>query len=241
MTENGKPNSVLFDAEDFLRELEGLTWEQRGFYWTALLKMYDRMGGLPADDNEGASLMGADVHTFCRLRDALTGAGKLHIADGELRNRGVEEAITEFCEAKKLVHGRCPAPTTPSAHGIERAMVPAVDPDVLVACVASIDRLQGRRPLPPSTSQLMAAGIANIVGDEDTANAAFARLAALMLFLDQHWDVLATFPDRDPETIPEPLVRAAAVATLDAEHPKAFDRAALLGSALRLAPGAGHC
>jgi hypothetical protein len=58
--------------------------------------MYARMGGLPADDYEGAKAMRCDVRFFRRLRDQIIARGKFYVEDGLLKNSRVEREITDY-------------------------------------------------------------------------------------------------------------------------------------------------
>lgn len=86
---------------EILEGMEELNWEQRGYFCTALFKMYARMGGLPADDYEGAKAMRCDVRFFRRLRDQLVSHGKFYVEDGLIKNARVEREIIEYIREHK--------------------------------------------------------------------------------------------------------------------------------------------
>jgi uncharacterized protein YdaU (DUF1376 family) len=93
---NPKLRWVKLNVTEVLEGIEELSWEQRGYYLTALFKMYARMGGLPADDYEGAKAMRCDVRFFRRLRDQIIASGKFYVEDGLLKNSRVEREITDY-------------------------------------------------------------------------------------------------------------------------------------------------
>lgn len=92
---------VKVNITEILEGIEELSWEQRGYYLTALFKMYARMGGLPADKYEGAKVMRCDVRFFQRLRDQIVATGKFYIEDGLLKNSRVEHEIIEYVREHK--------------------------------------------------------------------------------------------------------------------------------------------
>lgn len=94
--EDGKMRWVRINVTEILEGIEGLSWEQRGYYVTALFKMYARMGGIPNADYDGARAMSCDVRFFRRLRDQLLAAGKFYVEDGLLKNKRVEKEITSY-------------------------------------------------------------------------------------------------------------------------------------------------
>lgn len=98
---DSKMRWVRINISDLLEGIEGLTWEQRGFYITMLFKMYARQGGLPADDREGARALGCNPRTFRMHRDQLLSQGKIYVDDGTLRNGRVEREIADFCREVK--------------------------------------------------------------------------------------------------------------------------------------------
>jgi uncharacterized protein YdaU (DUF1376 family) len=88
-------------VSDLLHGIRTLTMEERGFYMTAFFSMYDRMGGLPLDDDHHcATIIGCDVRVYRRLKDRMIALGKLeHSRDGErLINKRVEDEITAYCK-----------------------------------------------------------------------------------------------------------------------------------------------
>lgn len=94
--EVAKLRYIKINIAEILEGIEELTWEQRGYYLTALFKMYARMGGLPWDEREGARIMRCDIRLYRRMRDHLLAAGKLY-RDGEvLHNRRVEREIADY-------------------------------------------------------------------------------------------------------------------------------------------------
>lgn len=92
---------VKVNVAELLEGIEELTLEQRGYYLTALFKMYARMGGIPADEREGAKVMRLDVRAFRRLRDHITGLGKFYVEDGLLKNSRVEHEIIDYVREHK--------------------------------------------------------------------------------------------------------------------------------------------
>lgn len=94
--EGAKLRWVKVNITEILEGIEELSWEQRGYYLTALFKMYARMGGLPADKYEGAKAMRCDVRFFQRLRDQIVATGKFYIEDGLLKNSRVEREIADY-------------------------------------------------------------------------------------------------------------------------------------------------
>lgn len=92
---------VKVNITEILEGIEELSWEQRGYYLTALFKMYARMGGLPADKYEGAKAMRCDVRFFQRLRDQIVATGKFYIEDGLLKNSRVEREIADYVREHK--------------------------------------------------------------------------------------------------------------------------------------------
>jgi uncharacterized protein YdaU (DUF1376 family) len=98
---DAKMRWVRVNISDILEGMDGLSWEQRGYYVTALFKMYARMDGLPYEEKAGSSVMRCDVRTYRRLRDHLIGIGKFYTEDGMLKNTRVEREITDFCREVK--------------------------------------------------------------------------------------------------------------------------------------------
>jgi len=92
---------VKVNITEILEGIEELSWEQRGYYLTALFKMYARTGGLPADKYEGAKAMRCDVRFFQRLRDQIVATGKFYVEDGLLKNSRVEREIAEYVREHK--------------------------------------------------------------------------------------------------------------------------------------------
>lgn len=98
---DAKMRWVRVNISDILEGMDGLTWEQRGFYCTALFKMYARQNGIPFDDKAGAVILGCNPRTFRLHRDGLISRGKLYLDDGMLRNSRVEREIADFCREVK--------------------------------------------------------------------------------------------------------------------------------------------
>jgi hypothetical protein len=93
---------VKVNIAEALEGMEDLTMEERGFCWTGWLKMYARMGGLPADEHVGARIMGCDIRLYRRLCRALVGEGaKFYVEDGLIKNSRVEREIAAFCREHK--------------------------------------------------------------------------------------------------------------------------------------------
>lgn len=87
---------VRINVTELLEGIEGLNIEQRGFYLTALFRMYARGGSLPASDREGSVALRCDVRQFRRLRDQMLSLGKIYQDGNDLRNSRVEREITMF-------------------------------------------------------------------------------------------------------------------------------------------------
>lgn len=98
---DAKMRWVRINLSDILEGMEGLTWEQRGFYCTALFKMYARMEGLPYDEKAGSTALHCDVRTYRRLRDVLIKEAKFFVDNGLIKNKRVEREITDFCREVK--------------------------------------------------------------------------------------------------------------------------------------------
>jgi uncharacterized protein YdaU (DUF1376 family) len=98
---DAKMRWVRINLSDVLEGIEGLSWEQRGFYLTLLFKMYARQGSLPADDKQGAAALGCNPRTFRLHRDALLAAGKIYIDGDRIKNSRVEREIADFCREVK--------------------------------------------------------------------------------------------------------------------------------------------
>jgi uncharacterized protein YdaU (DUF1376 family) len=98
---DAKMRWVRVNISDILEGMNGLSWEQRGFYCTALFKMYARQSGIPADDKVGASVIGCNPRTFRVHRDHLIATGKFYNEDGILKNSRVEREIADFCREVK--------------------------------------------------------------------------------------------------------------------------------------------
>jgi hypothetical protein len=93
---------VKVNIAEALEGMEDLTMEERGFCWTGWLKMYARMGGLPADEHVGARIMGCDIRLYRRLCRVLVGEGaKFYVEDGLIKNSRVEREIAAFCREHK--------------------------------------------------------------------------------------------------------------------------------------------
>jgi uncharacterized protein YdaU (DUF1376 family) len=93
---------IKLNIAEFLEGIDELTYEQRGFYITALLKMYARHDGIPEDDRDGAHAMGCNPRTFRLHKASLLDAGKFYVADGMLRNKRFDYELAEFTrQAKK--------------------------------------------------------------------------------------------------------------------------------------------
>jgi uncharacterized protein YdaU (DUF1376 family) len=93
---------IKLNIAEFLEGIDELTYEQRGFYITALLKMYARHNGIPADDREGAHTMGCNPRTFRLHKASLLESGKFYVSDGMLRNKRFDYELGEFTrQAKK--------------------------------------------------------------------------------------------------------------------------------------------
>lgn len=118
-------------------------------------------------------------------------------------------------------------------------LVPAIDPDVLVACVTEIDRLHTSKGYTAAMPDVMVVGVRRHIRNTETAVAALERIQALVEALADYPAILAHYPASS--TIPDPLTRAAAVTPLERVaaigavfEPKALQEAAL---ALRDAGG----
>jgi uncharacterized protein YdaU (DUF1376 family) len=92
---------IKLNISEFLEGVDELTYEQRGFYITALLKMYARHNGIPVDDREGAHAMGCNPRTFRVHKAMLLEAGKFYVADGMLRNKRFDYELAEFTRQTK--------------------------------------------------------------------------------------------------------------------------------------------
>lgn len=92
---------VKMYLSDVLEGVEGLTFEQAGFYLLSLFKMYARMDGLPFEEKAGALMMRCDVRTYRRLRDILIAAGKFEVDGAVIRNHRVEREIESYCDEIK--------------------------------------------------------------------------------------------------------------------------------------------
>jgi uncharacterized protein YdaU (DUF1376 family) len=93
---------IKLNIAEFLEGIDELTYEQRGFYITALLKMYARHDGIPVDDRDGAQAMGCNPRTFRLHKASLLEAGKFYVSDGMLRNKRFDYELAEFTrQAKK--------------------------------------------------------------------------------------------------------------------------------------------
>lgn len=78
--------------------------EQRGFYMTAILAMYDRMEPLPADDREGMIATGvSDIRIYRRLKSALLGAERCLVEkpSGRISNQRFEDEVKKYVEKWK--------------------------------------------------------------------------------------------------------------------------------------------
>lgn len=87
-----------------LEDLLKMPLETRGFYMTALVVMYQRMGPLPNNDDRAAMLaLGIpDIRIYKRIKADLIARGHFIVSETELRNRRVEEEITAYVnEIKK--------------------------------------------------------------------------------------------------------------------------------------------
>jgi uncharacterized protein YdaU (DUF1376 family) len=88
---------VRIHIGDFLQGMRGLTFEERGFYWTALLQMYDRMEPLPDDDRQAAMLLGCDIRTYRRLKLRLVTLSKFVIDEKKrIHNERVDHEIERY-------------------------------------------------------------------------------------------------------------------------------------------------
>jgi uncharacterized protein YdaU (DUF1376 family) len=92
---------IKLNIAEFLEGIDELTYEQRGFYITALLKMYARHDGIPVDDRAGAHAMGCNPRTFRVHKAMLLEAGKFYVADGMLRNKRFDYELAEFTRQAK--------------------------------------------------------------------------------------------------------------------------------------------
>lgn len=92
---------IKVNVAELLEGIAELTFEQRGYYLTALFSMYARMGGLPFDEREGAKIMRCDIRLYRRMRDTLIASGKLY-ADGDMiYNVRVEREIADYVREHK--------------------------------------------------------------------------------------------------------------------------------------------
>lgn len=99
-TEDGhdfKMRWVRIHIVDFLQGMRGMTFEERGFYWTAVLQMYDRMEPLPDDDRQAAMLLGCDIRTYRRLKLRLVALSKFIVDEKKrLHNERVDHEINRY-------------------------------------------------------------------------------------------------------------------------------------------------
>ena len=90
---------VKFNIRDFLDDALKMPYEERGFYITALMLMYEAMEGLPADDRLAASAFGfgGELKSYRRLKRKLIERGLLvEKPSGRTSNRRFESEITKY-------------------------------------------------------------------------------------------------------------------------------------------------
>jgi len=118
--------------------------------------------------------------------------------------------------------------------------IQTVDPGLMAACADDIGvahEQQREEPLP--FAELMAAVVmAKVNGDQGLALAVLQRIQALVVAMAADPAIVAMYAESDPNTIPRPLVYAAAVTPLLGGS--VFDPAALRRAALSAAEPRGR-
>lgn len=87
---------VKFFPGDFLNGTAHMSLEMVGAYIRTLCVMYDRMGGFPADEHLGSTLLRVDKRVFRRVRDQLLADGKIFFDGDMIRNARVEREISDY-------------------------------------------------------------------------------------------------------------------------------------------------
>lgn len=118
---------VKFFPGDFLNGTAHMSLEMVGAYIRTLCIMYDRMGGFPADEHLGATLMRVDKRVYRRVRDQLLADGKIFIDGDTIRNVRVEKEISDYISEYKR---RSEAAKKREAERRERQTYAGLSPDL---------------------------------------------------------------------------------------------------------------
>lgn len=85
------------DIQALRKVLFDLPLDQRGFYISALVAMYEHMEPLPADDNIARMRLGMDIRAYRRHRDAFVRAGHLtQKPSGRISNNRFEAEVAAY-------------------------------------------------------------------------------------------------------------------------------------------------
>jgi uncharacterized protein YdaU (DUF1376 family) len=82
-------------TDDWIAGTLELNFEEKGFYFEVLLRMWDRKGTLPDDANWLACALGCNPRTVRKLVARLAATGHLQVADGVVSNRRMMREISQ--------------------------------------------------------------------------------------------------------------------------------------------------
>lgn len=87
-------------TDDWIAGTIDLSFEEKGFYFELLLRMWERKDVLPNDERWIAGALGCNPRTVRKLLSALVDAGKLYIEDGMVGNfRMMREISTHLAKS----------------------------------------------------------------------------------------------------------------------------------------------
>lgn len=85
-------------TDDWIAGTIDLSFEEKGFYFELLLRMWERKASLPNDERWIACALGCNPRTVRKLLSALVDSGKLYIENGQVVNARMMREISTHLE-----------------------------------------------------------------------------------------------------------------------------------------------
>jgi uncharacterized protein YdaU (DUF1376 family) len=100
-------------TDDWIAGTIELSFEEKGFYFEVLLRMWDRKGTLPDDANWLACALGCNPRTVRKLVARLAATGHLQVSDGVVSNRRMMREISQNITKSHKQSDANPTPIQP--------------------------------------------------------------------------------------------------------------------------------
>lgn len=106
------PFLKLYTA-DWIAGTLNLTFEEKGFYFELLARMWELKGPLPADDRWIASALCCNPRTVRKLIASLADKGKIQVVAGKVYNRRMMREITDYLGTSHAIEPEVEPNSTP--------------------------------------------------------------------------------------------------------------------------------